>query len=219
MDYTSPNNGLTFNVPAGAENADLPTAFQRFADSISVAGIQSALEVKVHEIDDYVEIGGSSIPGQPFSPLSDWEYKLNVIHANDSSNPSEPLRIEILKNINSLPLGWHFSFICLEKNFNTTVSTPGGGIAMTTSNSYSPADGPIVAPFKMATVMVVPCYGEWCGTDTQMILVHTAGAYEGAVPKMTPGARDTLFNANTINNTGDRGNWENSTLTKPEDLL
>ena len=219
MDYTSPINGLTWDVPEGSENADLPTAFQRFADSISVAGIQSALEVKVHEIDDYVEIGGSSIPGQPFSPLSDWEYKLNIIHANFPDDPKKLLQIQIFKNINLLPLGWHFSFICLEKSFNTIVSMPGGGIAMTTSNSYLPSDGPIVAPFKMATVMVVPCYGDWCYGDTQMLLVHTAGAYEGAVPKMTPGARDTLFNANTINNTGDRGIWENSTLTKPEDLL
>jgi len=219
MDYTSPINGLTFDVPAGSEDANLPVAFQRFADSISVAGIQSALEVKVHEIDDYVEIGGSSIPGQPFSPLSDWEYKLNIIHANFPDDPKKLLQIQILKNINLLPLGWHFSFICLEKSFNTIVSMPGGGIAMTTSNSYLPSDGPIVAPFKMATVMVVPCYGEWCANDTQMLLVHTAGAYEGAVPKMTPEARDSIFNANTINNTGDRGIWENSTLTKPEDLL
>ena len=219
MDYTSPINGLTFDVPAGSEDANLPVAFQRFADSISVAGIQSALEVKVHEIDDYVEIGGSSIPGQPFSPLSDWEYKLNIIHANFPDDPKKLLQIQILKNINLLPLGWHFSFICLEKSFNTIVSMPGGGIAMTTSNSLSPTDGPIVAPFKMATVMVVPCYGEWCANDTQMLLVHTAGAYEGAVPKMTPEARDSIFNANTINNTGDRGIWENSTLTKPEDLL
>ena len=212
MDYTSPINGLTWDVPAGSEDADLPTAFQRFADSISVAGIQSKLEVNVHKIGGSVQIGS-------YSPLSDWEYKLNVIYAEVPDNPKKLLQLEIAKPINDLDVGWHFSFICLEKDFNTTVSTSGGGIAMTTSNSFSPDDGPIVAPFKMATVMIVPCYGDWCYGETKMLLVHTAGAYEGAIPKMTPEARDSIFNANTINNTGDRGIWENSTLTKPEDLL
>jgi hypothetical protein len=219
MDYTSPINGLTWDVPEGKEEADLPTAFQRFADSISVAGIQSALEVKVHKVEDFVDIGASSITNGPYEPLEDWEYKLNVIHAGVPSETDKTLRINIQKSLNDFDLGWHFSFICLERDFNILVSSGAGGIAMTTSNSYNPRGGPMVAPFKMATIMVVPCYGNWCAGYDKMFLVHTAGAYDGAIPQMTEEARDNVFNVNSINATGDRGNWEEATLTKPEDLL
>lgn len=211
MDYTSGTNGLTWDVPAYGEAADMPLAFQNFADSISVAGIESTLDVVVREIDSTEEISLEDAEG--------WVNKLHVIHANTPTDPDKLITLNFTFSVSELPVGWHCSFISVEPDWPVTVAFTNGGIVMTTSDSYNPEIGGLIAPYKMCNLLVVPCFGLWCedGAQDKLALLNVAGAYEGGIPAMTYEATQNILS--DFNALSSRDGWETKNITRPEDLV
>ena len=211
MDYTSDTNGLTWDVPDYGEAADMPLAFQNFADSISVAGIESNLDVVVREIDGTEEISLEDAKG--------WANKLHVLHANVPEDSDKLITLQFLCSVSDLEEGWNFSFICVEPDWKVTIKFAGGGSIMSTSDALKPYFGVLVPPYKMCNVLVVPCFGNWCQGDTQtrLALVNVAGGYDGEVPTMSYEATDSILNNNF--NISSRDGWETKNITRPEDLV
>ncbi len=210
MDYTS-SNGLVFDVPEYEQAADMPLAFQNFADSISVAGIESNLDVVVREIDSTIEIN--------LEDVDEWGNKLHVIHANTPTDPNKLITLNLTFSVSELPVGWHCSFISVEPDWPVTVFFTGGGTVMATSDSYNPEIGALIAPYKMCNLLIVPCFGLWCenGAQDKLALLNVAGAYEGGIPAMTYEATENILSNNF--NTSSRDGWETKNITRPEDLV
>jgi hypothetical protein len=210
MDYTS-SSGLVFNVPEYEQAADMPLAFQNFADSISVAGIESTLDVVVREINDTEEIS--------LADADDWVNKLHVLHPNVPEDPNKLITLQFLCSVSDLEEGWNFSFICVEPDWRVTIKFAGGGSIMSTSDSLKPYFGVLVPPYKMCNVLVVPCFGNWCqdGAQTRLALVNVAGGYDGEVPTMSYEATDSILNNDF--NISSRDGWETKNITRPEDLV
>lgn len=210
MDYTS-SSGLVFNVPEYEQAADMPLAFQNFADSISVAGIESNLDVEVREIDGTEEISLEGAEG--------WVNKLHVIHSNTPNDPDKLITLNFTFPVSQLDVGWHCSFISVEPDLPVAVAFTGGGTVMTTSDSYNPEIGALIAPYKMCNLLIVPCFGLWCenGAQDKLALLNVAGAYEGGIPSMTYEATENILSNNF--NISSRDGWETKNITRPEDLV
>lgn len=210
MDYTS-SSGLVFNVPEYEQAADMPLAFQNFADSISVAGIESNLDVEVREIDGTEEISLEDVEG--------WVNKLHVIHSNTPNDTDKLITLNFTFPVSQLPTGWHCSFISVEPDLPVAVAFTGGGTVMTTSDSYNPEIGALIAPYKMCNLLIVPCFGLWCenGAQDKLALLNVAGAYEGGIPSMTYEATENILSNNF--NISSRDGWETKNITRPEDLV
>lgn len=213
MDYFSPTNELTWTVPDYDEAANMPLAFQKFADSISVAGIESKLDVVVRETNNggTLEISLEDAEG--------WVNKLHVLHANVPNNPDKLITLNFNFPVSQLPVGWHCSFISVEPDWPVTVAFTGGGTVMTTSDSYNPEIGALVAPYKMCNLLIVPCFGLWCedGAQDKLALLNVAGAYEGGIPAMTYEATQNILS--DFNALSSRDGWETKNITRPEDLV
>ena len=218
MDYPS-SSGLVFDVPDYEQAADMPLAFKNFADSISVAGIESKLNVVVRETNN----GGTLEIN--LEDIGEWANKLHVLFPNVSNNPEKLITLNFKFTVSELPVGWHCSFISVEPDWPVTVAFVDGGTVMTTSDSYNPAIGGLVAPYKMCNLLIVPCHGIWCGDpegppedyQSELALLNVAGAYEGGIPTMTYEATNNILS--NFNALSSRDGWETKNITRPEDLV